>query len=71
MRAGKALVRPCVCADSSEPSGLAHVPKHVKVFRVIPEFRILGKKVILKILNSGDFISFSDLFQSVQDQLTI
>ena len=30
-----------------------HFPTWVNVFRIIPEFRILRMKVILKILNSG------------------
>ena len=34
----------------------------MKVFRIIPEFRMTFQKVILKMLNQGDCISFSDLF---------
>ena len=34
----------------------------VKIFRIIPEFRILMLKVSLKMLNLADFNSFSDLF---------
>ena len=34
----------------------------VKVFRIIPEFRILKLKVGFKMLNKADFNSFSDFF---------
>ena len=34
----------------------------VKVFRIIPEVRVLRKKVSLKILNQADYNSFPDIF---------
>ena len=45
----------------------------MKVFRIIPEFRIFRLKVSLKMLNSADNNSFSDLvsvYLKVFDHLT-
>ena len=50
-----------------------HISAWVKVFRIIPEFRILRltpQKVRLKFLNKADHYCFSDLFQYVFSQLT-